>query len=98
MRHRRLIVLLAVAAASVAILASVAFAASKHITAKRVGGVRLGMKHSTAEARHLVGRKRKGCELAGPGTRSARLRAPLEGTVDLTRKEPRRIRAIAVTG
>jgi hypothetical protein len=97
MRPRRLLVLLAVAAC-LAALTPVALAASKRITASGVGGVKIGMKHSTAQARGLVGRKRAGCELAGPGTRGARLRAPLKGSVDLTRTEPRRIKRIAVTG
>jgi hypothetical protein len=42
---------------------------------------------------------RPGCPLGGPDTRSARLKAPLKGSVDLsTNQRPRRVRQITVTG
>ena len=40
---------------------------------------------------------RPGCELAGPKARSARLEAPLQGSVDLTQSSPRRVATIVVT-
>ena len=39
------------------------------------------------------------CELGGPDTRSAKLKAPLKGFVDLTtRRKPRLVRSISLTG
>ncbi len=72
--------------------------AQQRITAKGVGGVKVGARFATLRKRGLLGRMRPGCELAGPDTRSARLRAPLQGAVDLTRTRPRRVRTIAVSG
>ena len=47
----------------------------------------------------LLGRMRRGCPLGGPDTRSARLKAPLEGFVNLTtNRRPRRVRDITVRG
>jgi hypothetical protein len=73
-------------------------AALQKITPTRVGQVRLGMTAEALRERRLVGPLRQGCELAGPGARTARLRAPLRGSVDFTRREPRRARNIAVRG
>lgn len=61
-------------------------------------GVRLGRTFEALRAEHLVGRLRRGCELAGPDTRSARLRSPLRGSVDFTRTSPRKVRDIAISG
>jgi hypothetical protein len=74
------------------------FAAAKRITPKGVGGISLGARYSKLRRRRLVGAIDKGCELAGPRARSARLRAPLEGSVDLTLTSPRRVTNITVTG
>jgi hypothetical protein len=73
-------------------------AAAPKITPAGVGKVRLGVTAEALRKRGLVGRLRPGCELAGPGTRSAKLRAPLKGEVDFTRRTPRRARNIAVRG
>ena len=73
-------------------------AAAKRITPQGVGGVRLGMRYTTLRSRGLVGRIRHGCELGGPNTRSAPLRAPLKGTVNFTLKRPRRVTDITVRG
>ena len=73
-------------------------AAAARITPKGVGKVRLGRTHASLKRAGLVGPQRPGCELGGPGTRGAKLRAPLKGAVDLTRKDPRRVRSILVTG
>ncbi len=67
------------------------------ITASGVGGVRLGMTYRTLRAAGLLGRVRPGCELAGPDTRSASLRAPLRGSVELTLRSPRKVATILVT-
>jgi hypothetical protein len=45
-----------------------------------------------------VGRIGQGCELGGPDTRSARLRAPLKGLVNYSLATPRRVRDINLTG
>jgi hypothetical protein len=76
---------------------------SRHAAAtfngKRAGDVRLGAKFTSLRAAGLVGRLRPGCELGGPNTRSAKLKAPLKGFVDLTtRRKPRRVRSISLTG
>ena len=63
------------------------------------GDVQLGDRFRTLRDDRLVGPMRPGCELAGPGTRSARLKAPLKGFVDLsTRRRPRVVRSITLTG
>jgi hypothetical protein len=73
--------------------------ADQKITAAGVGKVKLGRTFTSLRAAGLVGRLRPGCELGGPGTRSARLKAPLEGFVDLTtRQRPRKVRSISITG
>lgn len=90
---------LAVGLAAVAAVPGKAGApAPLEITAAGVGGVKVGATWRSLRAKGLVGRMRPGCELAGPGTRSARLRAPLKGAVDLTRRSPRRVRTISITG
>jgi hypothetical protein len=73
-------------------------ASAKPITRSGVGQVRLGDTFRELRTAGLVGRLRTGCELAGPGTRSARLRAPLRGSVDFTRTMPRRVTHIAIRG
>ena len=63
-----------------------------------VGGVKIGATYHKVHRRHLVGPLHKGCELGGPNTRSARLLAPLSGSVDLTLKTPRRVADVLVQG
>src|SRR5256885_11337999 len=67
------------------------------ITRSGVGAVELGDTYKSLHRRDLVGKLRHGCELGGPNTRSARLRSPLEGSVDFTLKNPRRATGITVT-
>ncbi|MEA2217532.1 MAG: hypothetical protein QOJ35_158 [Solirubrobacteraceae bacterium] len=71
-------------------------APAPQITASGVGAVRLGRTYSALHAAGRVGRIGPACELKGPGSRSATLRAPLTGWVDLTRSAPRRVRVIAI--
>ena len=71
-------------------------ATPKKITAAGVGSVKLGSLYTKLRAAGLVGKIGPGCELAGPGARSAALRPPLGGSVDLTRTTPRRVRVISV--
>jgi hypothetical protein len=78
--------------------AGVAFAAAAVITPTRVDGVHLGDTHSDLRARGKVGPIRAGCELGGPNTRSAKLKAPLKGSVNYTLHSPRRVDSITITG
>jgi hypothetical protein len=87
-----LAILLALAAAGVAV------AATAVITPTRVDGVHLGDTHSDLRARGKVGPIRPGCELGGPNTRSAKLKAPLKGSVNYTLHSPRRVDSITITG
>jgi hypothetical protein len=68
------------------------------ITSAGVGAVRLGRTYASLRKAGKLGKVRPGCELGGPRTRSAPLRAPLKGSVDLTLRAPRRVAAITVTG
>lgn len=88
----------ALALGAVAAPAHTGYAAAQKITAAGVGAVKLGRKHSVLHAAGLVGPLRQGCEVAGPGKRSARLRAPLHGSVDLSRTAARRVTEISITG
>jgi hypothetical protein len=71
-------------------------ATPKKITAGGVGAVKIGATYTKLRAAGLVGRIGPGCELGGPAARSAALRPPLGGSVDLTRSSPRRVRVISV--
>ena len=73
-------------------------AAPQKITSKGVGQVKLGMTHKQLRDKGLVGKIRKGCELGGPDTRTARLRSPLKGSVNYTLNSPRRVTDITITG
>jgi hypothetical protein len=77
---------------------AMALAASKPITPSGVGAVKLGKTYSSLRLAGQVGKITPGCELAGPNTRSASLRAPLKGSVDLSTTTPRRVRTIVVRG
>jgi hypothetical protein len=73
--------------------------ADQKITAAGVGKVKVGKAFRSLRAAGLVGKLRPGCELGGPQTRSARLKPPLKGFVDLTtRQRPRKVRSISITG
>ena len=68
------------------------------ISPVRVDGVHLRDTHADLRARGKVGPIRPGCELGGPNTRSARLLAPLRGSVNYTLSSPRRVTSITVRG
>lgn len=74
-----------------------AFSAAS-ITPLGVGPIKLGARYSDLLAKGLVEKMGPGCEVAGPNTRSARLRPPLKGSVDLTLSEPRRVATITIYG
>ena len=73
-------------------------AAPKKITAEGVGKVKLGATHSSLRDQGLVGVLRPGCELGGDQTRSAKLKAPLKGSVNYTTTKPRKVTAIRIDG
>ena len=73
-------------------------AAAAVITPTRVDGVHLGDTHADLRSRGKVGKLQKGCELGGPNTRSAKLLAPLKGSVQYTLTNPRKVDSIAITG
>jgi hypothetical protein len=70
---------------------------AQKITRSGVGEVELGTTYKSLHRRDLVGKLRHGCELGGPNTRSAKLRSPLEGSVDFTLNNPRKATNITVT-
>jgi hypothetical protein len=90
----------AAALAAVVVLATtyaVALAAPlARVTPAGVGAVKLGKTYQALRGAGLLGKVRPGCELAGPRTRSAPLRAPLRGSVDLTLGSPRKVARIVV--
>jgi hypothetical protein len=89
---------LAVALPTAAVLAAAAVAATPAvITPVRVDGVHLGDTHADLRARGKVGPIQPGCELA-PNTKSAKLKAPLKGTVNYTLSSPRKVDNISITG
>lgn len=87
-----------VAVGSGAAPADTGLAAAKTITASGVDGVKLGKTYRRLREQGLVKKIRRGCELGGPNTRSARLRAPLKGQVNFTPQSPRRVTDITVGG
>src|SRR5215207_6879948 len=68
------------------------------ITPVRVDGVHLGDTHADLLARGKVGPIGPGCELGGPNTRSAKLKAPLKGFVNFTLDSPRKVTDITIRG
>jgi hypothetical protein len=78
--------------------AAIAAYGGPEISKHGVGDVTLGATYRHVHRAGLVGRLRPGCELEGPKARSARLEAPLEGSVDFKRGKPRRVRNITITG
>jgi hypothetical protein len=74
-----------------------ASAAALKITPMRAGPVHLGDRYTSLRARGLVRRIGPGCELE-ENSRAARLKAPLRGTVNFSRRSPRKVDDILVTG
>lgn len=88
-----------VAAGTAAAIATSAGGATSHpaITAKGVGPVKLGATAASLQDKGLIGKLITGCELAGPGTRAANVKA-FNGTVGFTMTKTRRVNVIAVNG
>lgn len=78
-------------------IATAATPATETITASGVGKVKLGKTYKKLRAQHVIGKINKGCELA-PNTRSAAIRAPVQGTVNFTQSSPRKVSDITVRG
>ena len=66
--------------------------------AERLGKVKVGKTFRSLRTAGLVGKLRPGCPLGGPQTRSARLKAPLKGSVNYTLTKPRRVVDISIRG
>src|SRR5436305_1207202 len=94
--------------AAPALLAGLVFTASAVAAPGRVGvakisgagvdGVKVGASYTALRNAHKLAKATRGCELAGPQARSARLRSPLKGSVDLTITRPRKVDTITVIG
>jgi hypothetical protein len=92
-------VLLAMSVAvAISFTAAAVVPAPATITASGVGAVKLGKTYRALRGAGLLGKLRPGCPLAGPNTRSAPLRPPLKGSVDLSQTSPRKVTDISVTG
>jgi hypothetical protein len=79
--------------------AAIALAATPaKITASGVGGVKIGKTYTELRNKGLVGKIQHGCELGGPNTRAAQLKAPLKGSVNLTFSHPRKVTDITISG
>ena len=68
------------------------------ISSKGVGGVKLGKTYKALHDAGLIGKIHHGCELGGPNTRAANLKAPLKGSVNFTLKAPRKVTDITIRG
>jgi hypothetical protein len=68
------------------------------ITPAGVGAVKLGRTYTSLRRAGFLSKLVPGCELGGPQTRAATLRAPLRGSVELTLRSPRRVATIIVRG
>ena len=77
--------------------ASAATASAPQITFKGVGKVKLGATYAHLRSAGLVGRIGPGCELEA-NSRSARLRAPLKGSVSFKHDKAHTVRSIQITG
>lgn len=99
MNSHRLVRLVGTSAAVAGVGATIAFAAGPlKITASGVGQVKIGKTYTELHDKGLIGKIRPGCNLGGPNTRGARLKAPLKGQVNFTLKDPRKVTDITING
>src|SRR3954453_18275409 len=96
--YKRVLTLTAIAAVTTTTALAATQAAAPKITAKGVGGVKLGATYKHLHDAGLIGKIHHGCELGGPNTRSANLKAPLKGQVNFTLKAPRKVTDITIRG
>jgi hypothetical protein len=96
--YKRILTVTAVAAIGTTTAFAATQAAAPKITSKGVGGVKLGATYKHLHDAGLIGKIHHGCELGGPNTRSANLKAPLKGQVNFTLKAPRKVTDITING
>jgi hypothetical protein len=96
--YSRLLTITAVAALGATTAFAATEAAAPKITPAGVGGVKLGKTYKQLHDAGLIGRIRHGCELGGPNTRGANLKAPLKGQVNFTLKAPRKVTDVTING
>jgi hypothetical protein len=77
---------------------AVAAPGAAKISGAGVDGVKVGASYTSLRLAHKIAKATRGCELAGPQARAARLLAPLKGSVDLTISKPRKVDTITVIG
>jgi hypothetical protein len=75
---------------------SSAGASAPVIGPKGVGAVKIGKSYTALRRQKLIGKIHHGCELGGPNTRSAKLKSPLQGSVDFTLKNPRKLTNVTI--
>ena len=101
---RLFVPLAALAVVGVVAIAGVASPAGSGRAAKQISGAGVGavemaaQTHKELRDQGLVGKIRRGCELGGPTTRSAKLLPPLKGQVNYTLVKPRTVVDITVRG
>src|SRR4051794_33641629 len=93
---KRLLTVTAVAAITTTTAFAATQAAAPKITAKGVGGVKVGKTYKQLHDAGLIGKIHHGCELGGANTRSANLKAPLKGQVNFTLHAPRKVTDITI--
>jgi hypothetical protein len=82
---------------AIAVTTAATGADSQPITATGVGPIKLGQTATSLQSKGLIGKLTEGCELAGPGTRAAQVKA-FRGSVGFTRSNPRKVNVISVDG
>jgi hypothetical protein len=97
MRNRKVVAAAVVGAIAIPVGAA-AVGPVPVVTKRGAGKVKLGAPYKKLHKKGALGKKIPGCELAGPGQKGALLKAPLEGAVNLSRKSPRKVRSISITG
>src|SRR3954451_11295714 len=95
---KRLLTATAVAAITTTTAFAATQAATPKITRSGVGAVKIGKTYKQLHDAGLIGKIHHGCELGGPNTRSANLKAPLKGQVNFTLKAPRKVTDITIRG
>src|SRR4051794_23148635 len=86
------------ATATVAPASGVHSTGATTITARGIGGVKIGKTYTQLRKQKLIGKIRPGCELGGPNTRSALLKKPLVGSVEFSLTSPRKVVSITLSG